>query len=224
MTVSKRCRVQILAPAWSKVMTQDALRRELPSSPFSRCAKVLVAVALALAGPLASAQAAANAAPQSLSALATVAALDVPRYMGKWFEIAKYPNRFQQQCVADTTADYQLQTNGKVQVTNRCRQPDGTFAMAVGEARQLGAPNSAKLEVRFAPAWLSLLPFVWGDYWVVDLDDAYQLVAVSEPRRDYLWVLSRTPSVKPEAYAALLGRLQADGFDLARLQLTKQGH
>ncbi len=94
--------------------------------------------------------------------------------------------------------------------------------VAVGEARQIGPATSPKLQVRFAPAWLSMLPFVWGDYWVVDLDEGYQLVAVSEPKREYLWVLSRTPNVLPGAFDALMGRLRKQGFDLERLERTKQ--
>ena len=65
---------------------------------------------------------------------------------------------------------------------------------------------------------MSWLPLVWADYWVIDLDAEYRLVAVSEPGRDYLWVLSRTPQVEPAAYDALLGRLAAQGFDLQRLE------
>lgn len=156
------------------------------------------------------------------AALRTIEALDVPRYMGTWYEIAKYPNWFQKKCLADTRAAYQLQAGGTVKVTNRCRQENGEFNEAVGEARQTGAATSPRLQVRFAPAWLSLLPFVWGDYWVVDLDAQYQLVAVSEPKREYLWVLSRTPAVSAGAYEALLGRLKAQGFDLNRLELTPQ--
>jgi apolipoprotein D and lipocalin family protein len=76
--------------------------------------------------------------------------------------------------------------------------------------------------VRFAPAWLSWLPWVWGDYWVIDLDEDYQLVAVSEPKRDYLWVLARSRSVAPAAYAALLARLRQQGFDTGKLQRTQQ--
>jgi apolipoprotein D and lipocalin family protein len=64
---------------------------------------------------------------------------------------------------------------------------------------------------------------VWGDYWVIDLDANYQLAAVSEPKREYLWVLSRTPTVSTEAYQALLTRLKAQGFDLERLERTRQG-
>jgi apolipoprotein D and lipocalin family protein len=86
----------------------------------------------------------------------------------------------------------------------------------------VGPPGSAVLQVRFAPAWLAWLPQVWGDYWVIDLDAEYQLVAVSEPRRECLWVLSRTPQVAPAALDALVQRLVAMGFDAARLQRSPQ--
>jgi len=154
--------------------------------------------------------------------LATIAALDVPRYMGRWYEIAKYPNRFQRKCVADTRAEYSLQPDSRVQVINRCRMGNGEWDAATGAARQIGGPNSPKLEVRFAPAWLSFIPAVWGDYWIIDLDPAYRLVAVSEPRREYLWVLSREPVVRPEIYAALLQRLRTLGFDAGKLETTVQ--
>jgi apolipoprotein D and lipocalin family protein len=169
------------------------------------------------------AQGSAGGAPtQSQPPLTTIASLDVPRYMGTWYEIAKYPNWFQKKCVSDTRADYQLQANGRVQVTNQCRLDTGVMDVAIGEARQIGPSTSPKLQVRFAPSWLSLLPFVWGDYWAVDLDEGYQLVAVSEPKREYLWVLSRTPTVATGAFDALMGRLKAKGFDLGRMERTKQ--
>lgn len=179
-----------------------------------------MALLAALACATACAQSPLAARPQG--PVATIAALDVPRYMGTWYEIAKYPNRFQKKCVADTRADYQLQANGTVKVTNRCRNEKGEMDEAIGEARQIGVATSPRLQVRFAPAWLSLLPFVWGDYWVIDLDAGYQLVAVSEPTREYLWVLARTPHVSAEALDALLGRLKAQGFDLARLERSRQ--
>ncbi len=151
-----------------------------------------------------------------------IPSLDVPRYTGRWYEIAKFPNRFQKQCVGDTTADYQALEGQQVRVTNRCRRADGKVDEAIGLARQVDGPSSAKLKVRFAPSWLSFVPFVWGDYWVVDLDPSYQLAAVSEPKREYLWVLSRTPQVDPERYKALLVRLQAMGLDTAKLEATRQ--
>ena len=167
--------------------------------------------------------AAADAAPVAAPPLTTIAALDVARYMGTWYEIAKYPNRFQRKCVADTQADYRLLDDGTVQVTNRCRMQGGDMNEAQGVARQVGGADSPKLEVRFAPAWLAFIPWVWGNYWIVDLDTDYSLVAVSEPEREYLWVLSRTPKVDPQRYQALLGRLLEKGFDLDRLEPSRQG-
>ena len=154
--------------------------------------------------------------------LQPIASLDVARYMGTWFEIAKYPNSFQRKCVRNTRADYQAKPDGTVQVLNRCVMADGKTTEALGAARQVGPADSPTLQVRFAPAWLSFLPMVWGNYWVIDLDPQYQLVAVSEPERDYLWVLSRTPKVEPAAYQALLARLAQRGFDLNRLELSPQ--
>ena len=154
--------------------------------------------------------------------LTTIAALDVPRYMGRWYEIAKFPNWFQRKCVADTSANYQLLADGSVEVLNQCRQKNGEMQQALGAARQIGPATSPKLQVRFAPSWLSVLPFVWGNYWVIDLDERYELVAISEPKREYLWVLSRTPQVEPARYQALLGRLKALGLDTDKLEVTVQ--
>lgn len=179
------------------------------------------ACGLILAASLSLTTAAANAydsAPSSPAALATIESLDVPRYMGTWHEVAKYPNWFQRKCVGDTTAHYRLQDDGRVEVTNRCRTEDDSFIEVVGIARQIGAEDSPILKVRFAPAWLSFLPFVWGDYWVIDLDANYQLAAVSEPGRKYLWILSRTPQVEATAYQALLERLAQMGFELDKLE------
>ena len=154
--------------------------------------------------------------------LTPISSLNVQKYMGTWYEIVKYPSFFQRKCVSNTVAQYSLQTDGIVRVENRCKQEDGQVIDALGQARQIGDANSAKLEVRFAPAWLSFLPFVWGDYWVIDIDPDYQLVAVSEPKREYLWVLSRTPEVNAKAYDDLLARLEKRGFDLKRLEKSKQ--
>ena len=180
----------------------------------------LAAATLQLASLKAAAQTAAT--PATLSAVATIAALDVPRYMGTWYEIAKFPNRFQAKCVANTRARYLAQTDGSVQVLNSCTTADGSVIDALGKAIQVGAASSPKLQVRFAPAWLSWLPQVWGDYWVIDLDADYQLAAVSDAKREYLWVLSRTPQVNAKAYEALLQRLKAQHFDVQKLERTPQ--
>lgn len=155
-------------------------------------------------------------------ALTTIATLDTARYAGTWYEIAKYPNYFQRKCLANTVAEYSVQPDGTFRVANRCTQDGGKVEQAIGAARQPGGAGSPKLEVRFAPAWLSMLPLVWGAYWVIDLDPGYTLAAVSEPQRAYLWILARTPKVAPQAYAALLQRLAAKGFDTGKLVPTRQ--
>jgi apolipoprotein D and lipocalin family protein len=154
--------------------------------------------------------------------LAAIASIDVGRYIGTWYEIAKYPNRFQKQCATDDRAEYSLRSDGTVQVINRCKLENGESHQVTGTARQIDGATSPKFEVRFAPAWLSFIPAVWGDYWVIDLDDAYQLAAVSEPKRQYLWILSRQPTVSKQQYEKLLERLEQKGFDTQKLVPTKQ--
>lgn len=158
-----------------------------------------------------------QAALPALAPLQSVAALDVPRYMGTWHEVAKYPNRFQKTCISSTQATYTLQADGRVQVLNRCKTDTGAWRDALGAARQIGGPTSAKLKVRFAPEWLSFLPQAWGDYWVILLDPGYQWVVVSEPQREFLWILSRTPQLPEATYQALLAQLDVLGFDLKKL-------
>ena len=152
----------------------------------------------------------------------TIPSLDVPRYLGTWYEIAKFPNWFQKKCVSNTKAVYSLKGDGKLKVLNSCKTASGEVSEAEGTARQMGASDSPKLEVRFAPDWLSFVPLVWGDYWVIDLDSQYQVAAVSDPRREYLWVLSRTPQLDAAVYDALLKRLQDQQFDIRKLEPTQQ--
>lgn len=156
------------------------------------------------------------------SDLATIPSLDLPRYLGDWYEIAKFPNRFQRKCTGFTKATYTALPDGRVQVTNRCRLADGSTDVAIGVARQVGAADSPRLKVRFAPAFLSFIPLVWGDYWIIDLDRDYGLAAVSEPGREYLWILSRTPTVSKPAYDALVARLAGQGLDVRKLERTPQ--
>lgn len=154
--------------------------------------------------------------------VATIDALDVQRYMGTWYEIAKFPNWFQRKCAGQTRAQYSALPNGDVQVFNSCTTAEVKTMDATGLAKQVGGTNSPKLKVRFAPEWLTWLPLVWGEYWIIDLDPQYQLAAVSDSKREYLWVLSRTPQVEATAYNALLTRLKAQGFETHRLELTPQ--
>jgi len=152
----------------------------------------------------------------------TVPELDVQRYMGTWYEIAKYPNWFQKKCVSNTKAVYSIRADGTLKVLYSCKTADSEVSEAEGTARQIGAKDSPKLEVRFAPAWLSFIPMVWGDYWVIDLDPQYQVAVVSDPRREYLWILSRTPQMDKKVYEDTLLRIRAQQFDVQKLEFTAQ--
>lgn len=150
----------------------------------------------------------------------TVAQVDLTRYMGRWYEIARFPNRFQKDCVADVTAEYAKRADGEIDVINRCKNAEGNVEEADGRGRVVDATSNAKLQVKFAPEWLGWLPFVWSGYWIIDLDAGYSLAAVGGPTRDYLWILARTPSVPDAAFEELVNRVTAQGFDTAKLVKT----
>jgi apolipoprotein D and lipocalin family protein len=150
-----------------------------------------------------------------------VRSLDLARYAGSWFEIARYPNRFQTKCARDVTASYALQDDGTIEVVNRCRTKEGEPVEAVGRGRKVLDTNPAKLEVRFAPGWLSFLPFVWADYWVIHLAPDYSWAVVGEPKRKYLWILAREPRLDDATYQAIVERLAAQGYDPARIGRTE---
>jgi apolipoprotein D and lipocalin family protein len=167
------------------------------------------------------ASAASAAAPATR--MTPVATVDLERYAGRWYEIAKYPNRFQRDCAGDTSAEYALRPDGRVTVTNRCRQRDGRVKEAVGVARwRENPPRDATLKVRFAPEWLSFIPQVWGDYWILALPDDYRYVVIGEPSRKYLWILSRTPAMTETDFMAAVVAAEAQGYDASKLVRTPQ--
>ncbi len=148
--------------------------------------------------------------------LQTVANVDLNKYLGKWYEIASYPQRFQKGCHC-TTAEYSLSPKGYIIVENRCNKDsvDGKQAYIKGKAFIDKNTGNAKLKVQFF--W----PFK-GKYWIIDLADDYSYAVVSHPNRKYLWILSRTPKMKDEVYKQILSRLKENGFDLSKLKVTEQ--
>jgi apolipoprotein D and lipocalin family protein len=152
----------------------------------------------------------------------TVEAVDLDRYVGEWFEIARFPNRFQRDCAGDVRATYARRPDGRIDVVNRCRRPDGSVNEAHGVARVVDTRTSAKLKVRFAPAALSFLPFVWGDYWILGLADDYSWAVVGSPDRKYLWILGRSAALDGQRLGAAHAAARANGFDVARLVMTSQ--
>lgn len=165
----------------------------------------------------------ADGAPLMRAPLQVVAPVDLKRYAGRWHEQARLPNRFQKDCKGVVTADYTLRDDGMVDVKNRCTHDDGTVDEALAEARVIpvaGLPGAGRLEVRFAPRWLSWLPFVWGDYWILKLDRDYQVALVGTPDREYLWVLSREPKLSEAALQSELDYARSLGFEVDRVIRT----
>ena len=152
---------------------------------------------------------------QELPAVRTVRSVDLQRYAGDWYEVARFPNRFQRQCVSDVRTTYTVRPDGRLDVLNQCRTEAGAID-AKGVARVVDTRTSAKLKVRFAPAALSFLPFVWGDYWILGLAADYSWSVVGSPDRNYLWILSRTPGLPSPALGAV-DIARANGFDAGRL-------
>jgi apolipoprotein D and lipocalin family protein len=147
--------------------------------------------------------------------------VDLDRYAGEWFEIARFPNRFQRQCVGDVRAIYARRPDGRVDVVNRCRTAAGETE-ARGVARIIDERTFAKLKVRFAPTWLSWLPMVWGDYWIIGLAPDYSWAVVGDPGRDYLWILARAPHLDDDSIAVARAAARDNGFDVDRLMPTSQ--
>lgn len=161
-------------------------------------------------------------AQKKVNELATVPSVDLKQYNGKWFEIARYPNKFQKQCVGNTTAAYTQKSNGKIEVVNECLKKDGTVDKAEGEAKVVKNSNNSKLEVRFAPKVLSFISAVWGDYWIIDLDENYQYAVIGDPKREYFWILSRKPEMNDALYQDILRRAETKGFNPAKVVKTPQ--
>ena len=149
----------------------------------------------------------------------TVEKVDLDRYLGDWYELARFPNRFQRSCLGDVRARYTLRADRRLDVLNQCRTA-GSGIEARGVARIVDARSSAKLKVRFAPAALSFLPFVWGDYWILGLADDYSWAVVGSPDRTYLWILARVPALADDGFAAAAAVARENGFDVARLAQT----
>ena len=147
---------------------------------------------------------------------ATVEHVEIERYMGTWFEIAKLPQRFEKGLVG-ITATYSILPNGKVRVVNKGYVGDfnGSTRTAQGRAMVVDTKTNAKLRVSFF--W----PFT-GNYWILELGRDYEYAVVGEESREYLWILSRTPQMDEATYNDLLKRVQAKGFDVSKLEKTPQ--
>src|SRR5690606_24247765 len=150
--------------------------------------------------------------------LRTVASVDIARYMGTWYEIARLPMRHEPEDATDITATYTLEADGSVEVRNRMRR-DGKVEEAVGRAKAVDDTGS-RLEVTFLPEGLRWIPFTKGDYWIIGLDPAYTVALVGSPDRKYLWLLAREAALDEVTRNHYCAIARQQGFELGPLIRT----
>lgn len=150
--------------------------------------------------------------------LTTVLKVDLKKYSGLWYEIAKIPNWFQDQCAYGTTAEYKIDEDGEIEVINKCYDEDGEPDVAEGVAQVVDKKTNAKLEVSFV-SFLGIRPF-WGDYWIIGLDQNYNWAVVGTPNRKYGWILSRTPVLPDETMKTIFDILKTSGYKPDDFEMT----
>lgn len=143
--------------------------------------------------------------------------VDVDRYVGRYYEIARYENMFERGCEG-VSADYRKLPDGLIEVVNICRQgaPDGRVKQVRGRAKLVPGSGNAKFKVSF------LGPLFIGDYWVLDRADDYRWAIVSDRAGHFLWILHRQAAPSPAEVASLVAKAKAMGFNTAMLRFTKQ--
>ncbi len=142
----------------------------------------------------------------------TVDHVDLKKYVGLWYEIARIPNKFQDQCVKGTTAQYSIENDDRIKVINSCIDEDGEVDEAEGVAKVVDKKSNAKLEVSFV-SFLGIRPF-WGDYWIVGLDENYMWAVIGTPDRKYGWILSRTKKLEESTMNEIKNILKRNGYNL----------
>lgn len=153
---------------------------------------------------------------------ATVPSVDLERYLGTWYELARKPMRHEPADYTDITATYSLQEDGKVRVANRARNGEGGPEESIGEATPVPGSSNSKLEVSFLPDGLRWIPFTKGDYWILRVDAEYQVALVGSPDHKYLWLLARTPRIDEGTRRDYLETARAEGYELDDLIDTPQ--
>ncbi|KAL9275598.1 Temperature-induced lipocalin-1-like protein [Drosera capensis] len=151
-----------------------------------------------------------------------VKGIDIPRYMGRWYEIASFQSSFQPKDGINTRATYTLNEDGTIHVLNETWS-GGKRSYIEGTAYKADKDSDeAKLKVKFyVPPFLPVIP-VTGDYWVLYLDEEYHVALVGQPSRKYLWILSRTNELDEAIYDQLVQKAVDVGYDVSKLHKTPQ--
>jgi apolipoprotein D and lipocalin family protein len=149
-----------------------------------------------------------------------VDSVDLGRYTGLWYEIAKIPNTFQRKCTGKTTAEYTLREDGRIQVVNTCSGKQGERIQAKGIAKVVDVQSNAKLKVSFV-RFLGINLF-WGNYWIIGLDENYEYAIIGDPEYKYGWILSRKPEMTAEELDTVFAILHGQGYETERFEMTEQ--
>jgi len=163
----------------------------------------------------------AYAAPAAAQDIVTVEKVDMARYAGTWYEIARLPNKLQAECVGDVSTSFRLRGMRSYDIETRCRRADGSEEVDMGIARVQDLTTNAKMEWRFLPLALAWWPFAWTDYWIVDLAPDYSWAVAAVPTREALWILSRKPELDAPIYDRLVAKARAMGFETGKLIRTR---
>ena len=207
-------------------------KHDIPDRAFMKALLKHTGIALALLVPLAAYSTFSHAETGmvtnntaiNVTAPTSVDQVDLNKYAGKWYEIARMPMYFQRNCASDVTATYNLNKDeaGKltsVEVINQCRKQDGSMMKAEGLAKPANDTGS-ELKVTFMPSWLRWLPVGKADYWVLQLDEDYQSALVGTPDNKYLWVLSRKPTLSEAVFEDYKKIAKIQGYDINKLEIT----
>lgn len=156
--------------------------------------------------------------------LTTVDFVDLPRYMGTWYEIASIPQFFQRNCFSDTKAEYEILPNNRVRVYNTCLTRDRKLISAEGRAKVVDQMTNAKLKVSFTSLGDRYLYVFGGKYWIIDLDPHYRYAIVGHPKFTYGWILSRSPQMDDKDLHDIGEILAEKGYDTCKFLVTPQRH
>ena len=161
------------------------------------------------------------AAPAAAQDIVTVEKVDMVRYAGTWYEIARLPNKLQAECAGDVSTTFRLRGMRTYDIETRCRRKDGSEEIDMGIARVQDPTTGAKMEWRFLPLALAWWPFAWTDYWIVDLSPDYSWAVAAVPTREAMWILARKPELDAATYDRLVAKANAMGFDTGKLIRTR---
>lgn len=151
----------------------------------------------------------------------TVSFVDLSKYVGKWYEVASIPQSFQKQCVANTTAEYSLAENGLIKVLNSCDTETGKRSMAEARAKIIDTQSNSKLKVTFVKIFDWIFAF-GGNYWILDVDNGYNVALIGDPTRNYAWILSRSPELSSAQWVDAEKHFKAQGYDTCKILTSVQ--